>query len=98
MDYYLVSGTAPNMTIAENLALAARRGRRRGWDWALGPTLNAAIRDRVRQLNMGLEDRLDSPIGTLSGGQRQSLTLLMAALARPQLLLRNLGWPACSQR
>src|SRR5262249_9467245 len=63
------SGTAPNMSIAENLALAARRGRRRGWDWALGSKLKAEIRDRIRQLNMGLEDRLDNAIGTLSGGQ-----------------------------
>src|SRR5262249_7915126 len=81
------SGTAPNMTIAENLALAARRGRRRGWDWALGPTLKAEIRDRVRQLNMGLEDRLDNAIGTPSGGQRQALTLLMATWLKPELLL-----------
>src|SRR5438034_263624 len=81
------SGTAPNMTIAENLALAARRGRRRGWDWALGPKLKAEIRDRIRQLNMGLEDRLDNAIGTLSGGQRQALTLLMATWLKPELLL-----------
>jgi putative ABC transport system ATP-binding protein len=81
------SGTAPNMTIAENLALAARRGRRRGWDWALAPKLKADIRDRIRQLNMGLEDRLDNAIGTLSGGQRQALTLLMATWLQPELLL-----------
>jgi putative ABC transport system ATP-binding protein len=81
------SGTAPNMTIAENLALAARRGRRRGWDWALAPKLKAEIRDRIRQLNMGLEDRLDNAIGTLSGGQRQALTLLMATWLKPELLL-----------
>ncbi len=81
------SGTAPNMTIAENLALAARRGRRRGLDWALGPRLRSAIRDRVRHLNMGLEDRLDNVIGSLSGGQRQALTLLMATWLKPELLL-----------
>src|SRR5438093_10956033 len=81
------SGTAPNMTIAENLALAARRGRRRGWDRALGQKLKSEIRDRVRQLNMGLEDRLDNAIGTLSGGQRQALTLLMATWLKPELLL-----------
>ena len=81
------SGTAPSMTIAENLALAARRGQRRGLSWALGPKFHAALRDRVRQLNMGLEDRLDNPIGTLSGGQRQALTLLMATWIKPELLL-----------
>lgn len=81
------SGTAPNMTIAENLALAARRGRSRGLSWALGRRLRVRIRDRVRQLNMGLEDRLDNAIGSLSGGQRQALTLLMATWLRPELLL-----------
>src|SRR5262249_25234050 len=79
------SGPAPTMTIAENLALAARRGRRRGWDWALRPKLKDAIRDRVRQLNMGLEDRLDNAIGTLSGGQRQAPTLAMAALPQTEV-------------
>jgi putative ABC transport system ATP-binding protein len=81
------SGTAPTMTIAENLALAARRGQRRGLTWALGPKFRPALRDRVRQLNMGLENRLDNPIGTLSGGQRQALTLLMATWIKPELLL-----------
>jgi putative ABC transport system ATP-binding protein len=81
------SGTAPSMSIAENLALAARRGLPRGLGWALGPRLKAEVRDRVRQLNMGLEDRLDNAIGTLSGGQRQALTLLMATWLRPELLL-----------
>jgi putative ABC transport system ATP-binding protein len=81
------SGTAPSMTIAENLALAARRGRPRGLAWALGPRLKAEIRERVRHLNMGLEDRLDNAIGSLSGGQRQALTLLMATWLRPVLLL-----------
>ena len=81
------SGTAPAMTVAENLALAARRGLRRG----LGPLLSSRIRndlrDRVATLNMGLEARMDNPIGTLSGGQRQALTLLMAVWQKPQLLL-----------
>jgi putative ABC transport system ATP-binding protein len=81
------SGTAANMTIAENLALAARRGCARGLAWALRPSLQAEIRDRVRQLNLGLEDRLDNAIGSLSGGQRQALTLLMATWLRPELLL-----------
>ncbi len=81
------SGTAPGMSIAENLALAARRGRRRGLGWALSHTLVDDFRDRVRTLNIGLEDRLHNEIGSLSGGQRQALTLLMATWVRPQLLL-----------
>ena len=81
------SGTAPSMSIAENLALAARRGRRRGLGWALGRGLRGALADRVRELRLGLEDRLDSPIGSLSGGQRQALTLLMATWVEPALLL-----------
>ena len=81
------SGTAPGMTIAENLAMAARRGRFPGIGWALGPHLLDACRDRIRTLRMGLEDRLDTAIGGLSGGQRQALTLLMATWQRPALLL-----------
>jgi len=80
-------GTAPTMSIAENLLLASQRGHRRG----LGLTVNrrsmADLRDRIRPLNMGLEDRLHNPIGSLSGGQRQALTLLMASWLKPELLL-----------
>jgi putative ABC transport system ATP-binding protein len=81
------SGTAPDMSIAENIALAARRGRRRGLGWALRSEVRDTMRERVHRLGMGLEDRLDNPIGTLSGGQRQALTLLMATWVKPQLLL-----------
>src|SRR6266571_2622886 len=81
------SGTAPAMSIAENLALAARRGRRRGLGWALRRSMRDELRDRVRRLNMRLEERLDNPIGSLSGGQRQALTLLMASWLKPKLLL-----------
>jgi putative ABC transport system ATP-binding protein len=81
------SGTAPSMTIAENLALAARRGRRRGLAWTLGRRVRHDLRERISRLRLGLEDRLDAPIGTLSGGQRQALTLLMATWLRPRLLL-----------
>ena len=81
------SGTAPSMSIAENLALAARRGKPRGLGWALTRGMRDEFQDRVRRLNMGLEERLDNPIGTLSGGQRQALTLLMASWLKPQLLL-----------
>ena len=81
------SGTAPSMTIAENLALAARRGLPRRLGWALSAKLKPELKERISQLGMGLEDRVDNPIGTLSGGQRQALTLLMATWLRPSLLL-----------
>jgi putative tryptophan/tyrosine transport system ATP-binding protein len=81
------SGTAPNLSIAENLALSARRGRPRGFGWALESNLMAKMRDTVRTLKMGLEDRLDNAIGSLSGGQRQALTLLMATWLKPKVLL-----------
>jgi putative ABC transport system ATP-binding protein len=75
------------MSIAENLAMAALRGRPRGFGWALNARLKGEIRDRIRTLNMGLEDRVDNAIGSLSGGQRQALTLLMATWLKPELLL-----------
>ena len=81
------TGTAPSMTIAENLALAAKRGRARGLGWALSSATKNDLRERVRAMGLGLEDRLDNAIGSLSGGQRQSLTLLMAGLLKPDLLL-----------
>jgi putative ABC transport system ATP-binding protein len=81
------SGTAPGLSIAENLALAARRGLPRGLGWALNGPLRARMVETVRSLGMGLEDRLDNVIGSLSGGQRQALTLLMATWLKPKLLL-----------
>jgi putative tryptophan/tyrosine transport system ATP-binding protein len=81
------TGTAPTMTIAENLALAARRGQARTLGWALPRRFMDELRDSVRQLKMGLEDRLGNAIGSLSGGQRQALTLLMATWLKPALLL-----------
>jgi putative tryptophan/tyrosine transport system ATP-binding protein len=81
------SGTAPNLSIAENLALSARRGHNRNLKWAVSGHLREKMRDTVRRLNMGLEDRLDNAIGSLSGGQRQALTLLMATWLMPKLLL-----------
>lgn len=80
-------GTAPTMSIAENLVLASRRGRPRGLALAVSHRVRSELRDRIRPLNMGLEDRLDNPIGSLSGGQRQALTLLMASWLKPDLLL-----------
>jgi putative ABC transport system ATP-binding protein len=81
------SGTSPSLTIRENLSLAARRGRSRGLGWGLKSTLVSKMRDAVSRLNMGLEDRLENAIGSLSGGQRQALTVLMATWLRPELLL-----------
>ncbi len=81
------TGTAPGMSIAENFALATRRGLHRGLGWALGTGLLDQFRDRVSELGMGLENRLGDAIGSLSGGQRQALTLLMATWIKPSLLL-----------
>ncbi|MBN1142079.1 MAG: ATP-binding cassette domain-containing protein [Deltaproteobacteria bacterium] len=81
------AGTAAEMSIAENIVMAMRRGKRRGLGPALGRRTLDEIADRVRELKMGLEDRLHNPIGTLSGGQRQALTLLMATWLRPKVLL-----------
>jgi putative ABC transport system ATP-binding protein len=80
-------GTSPSLTIRENLSLAARRGRSRGLGWGLKSSLVSRMREKVSRLNMGLEDRLENAIGSLSGGQRQALTLLMATWLRPELLL-----------
>jgi putative ABC transport system ATP-binding protein len=82
-----LAGTSPELSIAENLALAARRGLRRGLGKAVSRRKLAEYCDRVRPFGMALEDRLDNPIGSLSGGQRQALTLLMATYRRPELLL-----------
>ena len=81
------TGTAPNMTIAENLSLASKRGMGRGIGMALRKDVLKDLRERVFSLNMGLENRLDNIIGRLSGGQRQALTLLMATWQEPELLL-----------
>lgn len=81
-------GTAPHLTVAENLSLAQeRRPVRSPLRWAVGTGRRAELQERVRALNLGLEQRLDAPIGLLSGGQRQALTLLMATMVRPRLLL-----------
>jgi putative ABC transport system ATP-binding protein len=81
------SGTAPSMKVSENLALAARRGLSRGLGRLLPARMQKELRDRVATLNMQLETRMHNPIGTLSGGQRQALTLLMATWRRPDVLL-----------
>ena len=80
-------GTAPTMQIEENLALAARRGQRRGLGWGITKAERAQYKELLHGLDLGLEDRLTAKVGLLSGGQRQALTLLMASLKKPKLLL-----------
>lgn len=83
-----MKGTAPNMTIEENLALAyLRSSRHRKMFSRVTSKERAAFKEQLSLLNMGLEDRMSSPVGLLSGGQRQALTLLMATLVTPKLLL-----------
>lgn len=82
-----MTGTAANMMIEENLALAARRGERRGLRWGVTKKEREEYRELLKILELGLEDRLTSKVGLLSGGQRQALTLLMATLKKPKLLL-----------
>ena len=80
-------GTAPTMQIIENLALAARRGQNRGLKWGITKAEKERYQELLHGLDLGLEDRLTSKVGLLSGGQRQALTLLMASLQKPKLLL-----------
>ena len=80
-------GPAADMNIEENLALAYRRGQRRTLRWGVTAAERAKYRDLLRQLDLGLENRLTDKVGLLSGGQRQALTLLMATLRAPRLLL-----------
>jgi len=80
-------GTAPTMMIEENLALAARRGKKRGLKWGISNTEREFYKEQLKILGLGLEDRLSVKVGLLSGGQRQALTLLMAAMEKPKLLL-----------
>ena len=82
-----MTGTAATMQIEENLALAARRGQRRTLRVGITRQERAVYRDKLATLGLGLEDRMTAKVGLLSGGQRQALTLLMATLKRPKLLL-----------
>lgn len=82
-----MTGTAATMQIEENLALAYRRGKRRGLSWGVTKKEQELFHEKLKVLNLGLEDRMTSKVGLLSGGQRQSLTLLMATLQQPKLLL-----------
>ena len=80
-------GTAPNMQLEENLALAKRRGQKRGLGWGVTKEERVEYRERLKTLGLGLEDRMTARVGLLSGGQRQAITLLMASLQEPKLLL-----------
>jgi len=82
-----MKGTAANMTIEENLALAYRRGKRRSLRWYTSSAERKIYRERLATLELGLENRLGDKVGLLSGGQRQALTLLMATLKQPKILL-----------
>lgn len=80
-------GTAAEMGIEENLAMAYRRGKRRGLRWGIQNEERAFYQEKLKTLELGLETRLSGKVGLLSGGQRQALTLLMATLQKPELLL-----------
>lgn len=82
-----MTGTAANMEIAENLAIAEKRGKKRTLRFAVNKKDRERYKELLKTLDLGLEDRLSSKVGLLSGGQRQALTLLMATLQRPKLLL-----------
>lgn len=82
-----VMGTASNMQIEENLALAARRGKIRGLKWGIGKKERENYKELLAQMDLGLENRLTTKVKLLSGGQRQALTLLMATMNNPKLLL-----------
>ena len=82
-----MTGTAAIMQIEENLALAARRGKKRGLGWEVTKAEREKYHDMLVSLDLGLEDRLSAKVGLLSGGQRQALTLMMATMVKPKLLL-----------
>ncbi len=80
-------GTAAGMEIQENLAMAYRRGQKRGLKWGISAAEKEKYREALKMLDLGLEDRMTNKVGLLSGGQRQALTLLMATLQKPKVLL-----------
>lgn len=82
-----MTGTAADMWIEENLAIAMLRGKKRGFGWSITNKDRALYREKLAELGLGLEDRLSTKMGLLSGGQRQTVTLLMATLQQPKLLL-----------
>ncbi|MEK5164823.1 ABC transporter ATP-binding protein [Paenibacillus sp. FSL R5-0527] len=82
-----MAGTAPHMTIEENLAMAYARGKRRGLGFGVTAKRRAMFQEQLSRLGIGLEGRLRAKVGTLSGGERQALSLLMATFTEPQILL-----------
>ena len=82
-----MTGTAATMDIEENMAIALRRGEKRTLRWGVSREDRELFREKLQTLGLGLEDRMTSKVGLLSGGQRQAITLLMAALKQPKLLL-----------
>ena len=80
-------GTVADMEIVENLAIAARRGKKRSLRWGVTKAEYDKYREMLKQFDLGLEDRMTSKVGLLSGGQRQAITLLMATIKKPQILL-----------
>ncbi len=82
-----MSGTAPHLTIEQNLAIAYVRGTNRGLCWGVGPKRRKLFREELALLELGLEDRLHTKVGLLSGGQRQALSLVMATFSKPRILL-----------
>ena len=80
-------GTVSDMGIDENLAIAARRGKKRGLAWGVTKAEREKYKDMLRQFDLGLEDRMTAKVGLLSGGQRQAITLLMATIKKPRVLL-----------
>lgn len=80
-------GTAADMWVEENMSVAQSRGKKRGISWAINKKDREYYRELLKQLDLGLEDRLTSKVGLLSGGQRQAITLLMATMQNPKLLL-----------
>ena len=82
-----MTGTAATMSIEENMAIAARRGARRGLRWGISRKERENYKEQLKELDLGLEERLSTKVGLLSGGQRQAVTLLMATMKKPKLLL-----------
>ncbi len=82
-----MTGTVADMEIVENLAIAARRGQRRGLSWGVKKHEKELYREMLAKFELGLENRMTTKVGLLSGGQRQAITLLMATIKKPKLLL-----------